>query len=112
MKKKLSTYFAVVTAIIYNTVNAYALKISSNAKPSDFDKYTISDFQGVVLGTLFLLLRLLGIVGVIWGFYGVVMAKKIGDPSRYGAALTKLVLGFCMIGLPAILKAANIISVG
>lgn len=110
MEKKLSAGLAVAAAAICSGVKTYALSISSNAKPSDFDSYTISDFQGVVLGTVFFILRLFGILALIWGLYNAVIAKKSGDARQYGMAFTKLTLGFCMVCLPTILRAANIIN--
>lgn len=110
MRKKISVSLAVATAAICNGIKAHALSISPNAKPSDFDSYTISDFQGVVLGTVFFILRLFGILALIWGLYNAIIAKKSGDARQYGMAFTKLMLGFCMVCLPTILRAANIIN--
>ena len=106
MKKKLSASFTAAVTAICCSINAHALSISPNAKPSDFDSYTIGDFQGVVLGTVFFILRLFGIRGL----YNAIIAKKSGDARQYGMAFTKLTLGFCMVCLPTILRAANIIN--
>ena len=72
MKKKLSASFTAAVTAICCSINAHALSISPNAKPSDFDSYTIGDFMGDVLGTVFFILRLFGLLALTWGLYNAI----------------------------------------
>ena len=111
LRKRLSAGLIGVSLFLQNTMTSFAFKINANAVARDFDNYTISDLQGLMLGTTFWLLRMVGIVAVIWGVYSFISAKKQGGDSRsYAIAVTKLTLGLVLIVLPAVLKAANIIT--
>lgn len=107
---KVSAFFAPAAVFLKASIPAYALKITADAKASDFDDYSLSEMQGVMLGTVFWILRLLGVLALIWGLYGFIIGRRNGDPRQYSGAWAKIALAFCLIMLPVILKAVDIIS--
>lgn len=87
----------------------YAMTISPNVKASDFDAYTILQFQSMVLAVIFWLLRVTGVVVLMWGIYGMITAKKDGDADSINQAMIKCIFGTVFLSMPGILKALNII---
>ena len=94
---------------IRTRLHAYAMTISPNVKASDFDAYTILQFQSLVLNIIFWFLRVTGVVVLMWGIYGVVTAKKDGDADSINQAMLKLIFGTVFLCMPGILKALKII---
>lgn len=94
---------------IRTRLHAYAMTISPNVKASDFDAYTILQFQSMVLNIIFWFLRVTGVVVLMWGIYGMVTAKKDGDADSINQAMLKLIFGTVFLCMPGILNALKII---
>lgn len=87
----------------------YAVTIGPNVMASDFDTYSIAQFQSLVLNIIFWFLRVTGVVVLMWGIYGMVTAKKDGDADSINQAMMKCVFGAVFLCMPGILKALKII---
>lgn len=111
IQKSISATLLSAALFIQNAFPAYAFKIGPNVTAADFDNYTLNGVQGIILGTVFWLLRLFGVVTLIWGITQVICAKRQGgDVRQYNGGIVKMTLAFFFLTMPAILKAANIIN--
>lgn len=109
---------AALAAFLWLTVNygmvAYAYTINPNASIGDdeFKAMDISRIPSYILGTVFFIVRIAGVIVLIGGIYRMLTARKSGEADEMNGAIIKVVVGFCFITLPTILKALNIISGG
>ena len=85
--------------------------ISETVSPSDFDGLKPGDIISLLLSTTFLLARIIGVVLICWGIYGIVTAKKDGDSVELAQAAVKLIAGGMFIGLPTVLQKVGIIVI-
>lgn len=105
----IGSFYAVYNIFTRTTVYAYALVISPNVKASDFDAYTIPQFQNMVLNLIFWILRMVGAVVLMWGVYGFITARKEGDADSINQAMVKFIFGTVFLCMPGLLKALKII---
>lgn len=83
--------------------------VSSNVKPDDFDNLDIGSTVGWIIGFTLWVLRVAGVVCIIWGVYGFVVSRKDGDADGINMGILKFGIGLVLTCMPSILKAAQII---
>ena len=110
MKKRLETALAALITTASFPISSYATTIRQDAKPSDFDAFTISNAPGYIMGVAFWILRIVGVVLLIAGIGTTVSARKDGEADEINVGVIKIVAGVMFLGLPNILKALGVIS--
>lgn len=97
--------------ILTNSINAFASGTGFNIDT----KYRIGDLsgvsiEGIILGFVFSVSALTGIVLLIQGFTGFVTARQEGDGASTRQEVGKMVGGAIMVGLPLILGGVGLIT--
>ena len=87
----------------------FAFPISPDITPADFDSYTLGGMSGVILGTMFWLLRIIGGLLIMYGIYRSFTAKKDGDANEINKGQLSLIFGLLFLAMPQILRGLKII---
>lgn len=115
MRKKLRIFFANISTVIsmwmLYTMNALAdLKITPDITVDDFNNLTGDTVESTVLWIVFFILRLVGVIVLIWGIYGYLTAKKDGEADQINVAMTKVIFGSYFLCMPWILSKIGVIA--
>ena len=88
----------------------YGFPISPNVTAADFDDKTLAGAAGIILGTVFWILRLLGAILAIYGIYATIVAKKDGDANEMNKGQMKFLFGILFLAMPQLLRGLKIIN--
>lgn len=91
-------------------IKAYAIRITPDVTVDQFDSWTGDNISGFLLGTIFWILRIAGVLVFMWGIYGLVTGKKDGEADSMNQAMVKVVFGCVFLTMPYILKALGVIA--
>lgn len=114
-KEKFTKVWMVLFALWFSAalfqIKAYAVNITPDVTVDQFDRWTGDNISGFLLGTVFWILRIVGVLIFMWGIYGLVTGKKDGDADSMNQAMVKLVFGCVFLTMPYILKALGVIVI-
>lgn len=79
---------------------------------SEFASMDVNSVPSLILGTVILILRIVGVLVFMSGIYKMISARKSGEADDINMAMVKLTIGACFMAFPAIMKALGIITGG
>lgn len=109
IKLMVGFFISLISCLFHHVQYVFAFPITPNVTPDDFNTQTLKGAAGVILGTVFWLLRLIGIVLLLFGLYTAITAKKDGDASEINNGQLRIIFGVLFLAMPQILKGLKII---
>ena len=104
---------AAVLSLALAAKNAMFTLASDLPSSVDDERFKSMDVQGaprLILGTVFWIMRLVGILVVMSGIYKLLVARKDGEAEEINVAMMKIIMGLCFICFPWILTALHIVT--
>jgi len=108
--KRYSSFLGISLSCLTSQINAFAVTITPGVTVDYFDKYTGDNIAGLILGTVFWVLRVSGVILLMYGIYGYVTAKKDGEANNINGAIVKIVFALIFLTMPWIFKSLGIIT--
>ena len=91
-------------------ITTLASDLPSSVDDERFKNMNAKGVPGMILGTVFWIMRLVGVLVVMSGIYKLLVARKDGEAEEINMAMMKIILGLCFIGFPWILTALHIVT--
>lgn len=111
MRKKIAWIGTFLHGILFNTLRCYAVTIKPDVsiKDDQFKSMNMQDVPSLILGTVFWILRIVGVVVLMDGIYKLTAARKDGEADEMNRAIVRCTIAAIFITLPSILQALHLV---
>lgn len=111
MRKRILWIFTFIHSILFKTMNCYAVTIKPDVsiKDEQFKSMNMQDVPSLILGTVFWILRIVGVIVLMDGIYKFCVARKDGEADDINRAIVRCTIAAIFIALPSILQALNLV---